>query len=76
MSDDLVIIRFPNGDAEFDARMSRLSVGDRITRRGAEWLVARVDEAAGRVAVTVMPAEVQRDESWPTPYQPASAANL
>ena len=72
MSDELVIIRFPNGDAEFDARMSRLSVGDRITRRGAEWLVARVDEAAGPVAVTLMPAEVERDASWPAPYQPVT----
>ena len=44
-------------------------VGDRITRHHSDWIVSRVDTDPERaVRVTVMPSEVVRDDSWPTPY--------
>ena len=69
MADEFVLIRLPDGDAEFHAGAQVPAVGERMYVRGADWLVARVDRAPGRVTVTVMPPEVVRDESWPTPYE-------
>jgi hypothetical protein len=65
----MLLIRFPDGEAEFSSG-SAPAVGDTLTRRGQVWAVARVvSDEAGCLAVTVMPAEVQRDPSWPEPYQ-------
>lgn len=74
MSSDVLIIRFPDGDAEFSARSLVPTVGDRIWRRNEAWIVAAVDTNHGAATtVTVMPAEVTRDDSWPEPYQSISA---
>ena len=70
MSGEALLIRFPDGDAEIYSGSFVPSSGDRLTRRDSEWIVARVDAAReGRVVVIVMPAAVQRDESWPKPYE-------
>lgn len=69
MAHEVLIIRFPNGDAEFYATSDISSVGDTITRYDSDWIVARVDTNPERaVRVTVMPSEVVRDGSWPTPH--------
>jgi hypothetical protein len=70
MSDEVLVIRFPNGDAEIYSGSFVPSTGDRLTRRESEWIVARVDtRGEGRTTVIVMPVVVRRDESWPKPYE-------
>ena len=70
MSQEMLVIRFPNGDAEIYSGSSIPSAGDRLARRESEWIVARVDvRGEGRTTVTVRPVAVQRDESWPKPYE-------
>ena len=70
MQDEVLIIRFPDGDTEIYAGPFMPSVGDRLSRRSADWIVARVElNLLGRTAVTVMPAAVERDETWPQPYE-------
>ena len=65
----MLLIRFPEGEAEFYSGRSVPSVGDKLTRRGKIWAVARVvTDERGRLGVTVMPAEVETDPSWPEPY--------
>ena len=69
MSGEVLVIRFPNGDAEIYSG-SCPSTGDRLTRRDTQWIVARVDfRPESHTTVTVMPVRVQRDASWPTPYE-------
>jgi hypothetical protein len=69
MSQEVLVISFPNGDAEIYSGVVP-STGDRLTRGEAEWMVSRVDvHREGRTTVTVMPVAVQRDESWPKPYE-------
>jgi hypothetical protein len=69
VSHEVLIIRFPNGDAELYPGSRVPAVGDRLVRRNAEWVVARVDtHGLGGAAVTVTPANVVRDNSWPDPY--------
>lgn len=64
-----LIVRFPNGESEFHSGSRVPSVGDRLTRRSTRWIVARVEtKQDGRIAVTLMPAEVERLEDWPAPY--------
>ena len=64
----MLIVRFPDGDAEFFAGAKSPGVGDRIWRRGEPWVVARLGpDAGGHPTITVMPAEVPRDPSWPDP---------
>jgi hypothetical protein len=71
-----LIIWFPHGDAEFYTRLGP-TVGDRITRRGRDWIVARVQtHIDDTVRVTVMATEVVRDDSWPTPYEFAHPERL
>ena len=67
----MLVIRFPDGDAQFHSAPAMPSIGDRIQKRDAYWRVARVDaNTQDLIAVTVMPwLEVVRDESWPEPYQ-------
>jgi hypothetical protein len=68
MSHHMLIIRFPDGQAELYAG-STPSVGDRLVRRNADWIVARIDTSAlGGKAITVTPADVVRDTTWPDPY--------
>ena len=68
MSQEVLVIRFPNADAEIYAG-SVPSNGDRLTRGGREWIVARIDaHREGKPVVRVMPVAVQRDEGWPKPY--------
>lgn len=70
MHDEVLIIRFPDGASEIYAGSFVPSIGDKLTRRDADWIVARVDlNSLGRTAVTVMPAAVVRDDSWPQPYE-------
>lgn len=69
MSSEVLVIRFPNGDAEIYAG-SCPSTGDRLTRRDTQWIVAKVDFRRGsHTTVTVRPVEVLRDTGWPTPYE-------
>ena len=69
MSRKALIIRYPDGDAEFYWESDPPSVGDTIGRRTGDWIVSRVEaNLEGRVNVTVMPAEVLRDDAWPKPY--------
>jgi hypothetical protein len=69
MSSKALIIRFPDGDAEFYWGGAP-SVGDTIGRRNGDWIVSRVEaNLEGRVNVTVLPAEVVRDDTWPRPYE-------
>lgn len=69
MSAEVLVIRFPNGDAEIYSG-SRPSTGDKLTRRDTQWIVAQVASRGGsHTAVTVMPVKVQRDPSWPTSYE-------
>jgi hypothetical protein len=64
-----LIIWFPDGDAEFYFGLVP-SVGDRITRRASDWIVASVQtHVDDTVRVTVMATEVVRDDSWPAPYE-------
>ena len=58
------------GDAEFLGGFNDMpTAGDRLWRRNRQWVIARVDtNAQGNTAVTLMPAEVVRDESWPKPF--------
>jgi len=68
--DEVLIIRFPDGETEIYAGSLVPSIGDRLTRRNADWIVARVDlNSLGRTVVTVMPAAVVRDDTWPEPYE-------
>ncbi len=70
MHEGVVVVRFPNGDAEIYAGSVVPSTGDRLSRGETEWVVARIDiPAAGRTTVTVVASEVQRDQGWPTPYE-------
>ena len=70
MANQTLIIRFPNGDAEFCARSDVPSIGERLALRNNEWIVARVENHLDKaVRVTVMPAEVVRDASWPVPSE-------
>ena len=69
MADAIIVIRFPDGDVEFDAGPAVPGVGDQVTKRGMRWRVAHVDDTQGRVAVTLTPAEVVRDDSWPAPFE-------
>jgi hypothetical protein len=70
VANQTLIIWFPNGDAEFCVRSDIPSIGERITLRDGEWIVARVENHLDRtVRVTVMPAEVVRDDSWPAPSE-------
>ena len=70
MASEVLIIRYPDGDAEFWAGGDVPSVGDSLTRRNADWTVAHVDaDTDGCVRVIVMPARPVRDDSWPKPFQ-------
>ena len=70
MANQTLIIWFPNGDAEFCVRSVIPSIGERLTLRNSEWIVARVQNHFDEIArVTVMPAEVVRDDSWPVPSE-------
>ena len=70
MSQEVFVIRFPNGEAEIYSGSAVPSTGDRLTRGDTEWVVARVEaRLEGRTTVSVMPVAVQRDESWPKPYE-------
>jgi hypothetical protein len=71
------IIRFPDGSTEVYAGSGRApSVGDRFFRRDADWIVARVDgREEDHVAVTLMPAEVARDDSRPKPFELVSTTS-
>ena len=63
LSQEVLVIRFPNGDAEIYAG-SVPSKGDRLTRGGREWIVMRIDvHRAGKTIVSVIPVAVQRDEA-------------
>jgi hypothetical protein len=68
MDAQVLIIRFPNGDAEFYA--GRLpSVGDRLVRNDAEWVVCGVAaNSLGGTSITVTATNVIRDKGWPDPY--------
>jgi hypothetical protein len=69
VANEVLIICFPNGDAELYAGGNVPSVGDRITRHHSDWIVSRVDTDPERaVRVTVMPSAVVRDDAWPAPY--------
>ena len=68
MANQTLIIWFPNGDAEFCVRSDVPSIGERITLHDSDWIVARVENHLDKtVRVTVMPARVVRDDSWPAP---------
>jgi hypothetical protein len=68
VSHEVLIIRFPDGDAEIYAGQVP-AVGDKLVRRNAEWIVSRVGSSAlGGAAVTVTATDVVRDGSWPDPY--------
>ena len=68
MVEDLVVIRFPGGDAEFDAGSPTPTVGDTIIRREVQWRVTQIDERVDHcVTISVIPIEVERDESWVLP---------
>jgi hypothetical protein len=55
------VIRFPNGDFEYDFTRGRLpSIGDKMRRHGLLWLVTRITR--GRVA-TVHVERVDRAQS-------------
>ena len=69
MADAIIVIRFPDGDVEFEGGPEVPAVGDAITKPGRPWRVAHVDDTQGRIAVTLMPAEVVRDDSWPAPFE-------
>ena len=69
MADAIIVIRFPDGDVEFEGGPEVPAVGEAITKRGRPWRVAHVDDTQGRIAVTLMPAEVVRDDSWPAPFE-------
>lgn len=70
MHEGVVVIRFPNGDAEIYSGSVLPSTGDRLSRGGTDWVVARIDiHAEGRTTVTVVASEVQRDQGWPMPYE-------
>ena len=70
MANQTLIIWFPNGDAEFCVRSDIPSIGERLALRNSEWIVARVENHLDKaVRVTVMPAEVVRDDSWPVPSE-------
>jgi hypothetical protein len=65
----MLIIRFPNGEAELYPESRLPVVGDKLVRRNVEWIVARVEtHGLGGAAVTVTPTDVVRDPSWPDPY--------
>ena len=69
MAQQRLISWFPNGDAESYTGVGP-TVGDRITRRGRDWIVARVQtHIDDTLRVTLMATEVARDDSWPTPYE-------
>jgi hypothetical protein len=70
MSVEALLIRFPDGGTEYFSGSVVPSTGDRLTRRNSEWIVGRVDLArTGRAVVSVRPAAVRCDESWPKPYE-------
>jgi hypothetical protein len=70
VSSKALILRYPNGDAEFYWGTDAPGVGDTIGRRNGNWIVSRVEaNFDGVVNVTVLPAEVVRDETWPRPYE-------
>ena len=70
MANQTLIIWFPNGDAEFCVRSDIPSIGERLALRNSEWIVARVENHLDETArVTVMPAEVVRDDSGPVPSE-------
>ena len=70
MANQTLIIWFPNGDAEFCVRSDIPSIGEGLALRNSEWIVARVENHLDETArVTVMPAEVVRDDSWPVPSE-------
>jgi len=70
VANQTLIIWFPNGDAEFCVRSDIPSIGERLALRNSEWIVARVENHLDKaVRVTVMPAEVVRDDSWPVPSE-------
>ena len=70
MANQTLIIWFPNGDAAFCVRSDIPSIGERLALRNSEWIVARVENHLDETArVTVMPAEVVRDDSWPVPSE-------
>lgn len=74
LSQEVLVIRFPNGDAEIYAG-SVPSKGDRLTRGGREWIVMRIDvHRAGKTIVSVIPVAVQRDGGWPKPYEFVTAS--
>jgi hypothetical protein len=69
VAQNVLVIRFPNGDAEIYSG-SAPATGDRLVRRNAEWIVARVDvRVESHTTVTVLPVAVRRDTTWPTPYE-------
>ena len=71
----MLLIRFPDGEAEFYSGHGVPSMGDKLTRRGKVWAVARVvADEAGCLGVTVMPAEMETDPSWPEPCEFIKAA--
>jgi hypothetical protein len=68
MDSQVLIIRFPNGDAElYTGRMP--AVGDRVVRNDVEWVVSGVAaNSLGGKSITVTATKVLRDKSWPDPY--------
>jgi hypothetical protein len=65
-----LIFRYPDGDTEFYWAPDAPAVGDTIGRRNGNWIVSRVEaNFEGVVNVTVLPAEVVRDDAWPRPYE-------
>jgi hypothetical protein len=71
---EVILVRFPDGGAELYWGSSVPSVGDQLTRNGWRWIVARVGrDPAGAQAITLMPAEVERDEGWPSTFDFISA---
>jgi hypothetical protein len=70
LHEGVVVVRFPNGDAEINSGSVVPSTGDRLSRGGTDWVVAGIDiHAEGRTTVSVVASEVQRDQGWPTPYE-------
>ena len=69
MHEGVLVIRFPNGDAEIYSGGTP-ATGDRLSRGEKEWVVARIDaRLEGRTTVSVVDCDVQRDPGWPSPYE-------
>ena len=58
MPSTVVTVRYPNGETEYRSTPEELKTGDTLTCRGATWLVAKVEQAAGsstQMIVTLRP---------------------